>query len=405
MAVRKSESVNERGFSLVELVVAVGILAILSLVGVVAYSGFTNMSKTNAVAGEASKAYKKVLAYAVDGNSATDPMSVADEYNVQSVRKGGKEAYYIHTEDLGNERYKVTAFLSDTEPTAANFAALIASAEFFKVMETPVLGDGSGNSEEKPDDDTVVETPIVPPIVEAPLVPNFDLAKALTPIESETCTTNPANVKIKDVRAYYDEYTTKNRDETTNQVFLVEFVMEEAVTNCFTLDVDMNNLPITPKTDILTMKNGWGTAFKKEQDKWTIKGVRSNNTFAKNEKFVYQIDGGNYDYKTIVKSQVAQSDATVTNDSDGLKKSITFNSNVDFIANWKTEVDLSNLVKNGQSPLVSKVYKTDGIGTVGNHFTLTPVSGKPGFYTIENTDKQTALPGSKYDRTIVFRAS
>ena len=58
---------NQDGFSLIELVVAVGILAILSVVGVVAYSKITENARQTAVEAAAAEVYKGAVAYDANG--------------------------------------------------------------------------------------------------------------------------------------------------------------------------------------------------------------------------------------------------------------------------------------------------------------------------------------------------
>lgn len=58
---------NQGGFSLIELVVAVGILAILSVVGLVSYAGLTENARKTAVEAAAAEVYKGAVAYDGDG--------------------------------------------------------------------------------------------------------------------------------------------------------------------------------------------------------------------------------------------------------------------------------------------------------------------------------------------------
>lgn len=71
---------NNGGFSLIELVVAVGILAILSVTGVVAYSQITERALKTAVDSTTLEIYTAVTAAVVDGDDKTDPQKIADDF-------------------------------------------------------------------------------------------------------------------------------------------------------------------------------------------------------------------------------------------------------------------------------------------------------------------------------------
>lgn len=72
---------NQDGFSLIELVIAVAIMAVLSVLGVVAYSGATNNARKAAVESAASSVYTGAVAYDKDDKTETQPVNAADEFN------------------------------------------------------------------------------------------------------------------------------------------------------------------------------------------------------------------------------------------------------------------------------------------------------------------------------------
>ena len=85
---RKRE-LNIDGFSLIELVVAVGILAILSVVGVVAYSNITENARKTAVQAAAAEVYTGAVAYDANSNDPNDYKKAADEWNASSKKGNG----------------------------------------------------------------------------------------------------------------------------------------------------------------------------------------------------------------------------------------------------------------------------------------------------------------------------
>lgn len=60
---------KQRGFTIVELLIVVVIIAILAAITIVAYNGIQNRAKTSAAAGAASTLQKKVEAYAVENTT------------------------------------------------------------------------------------------------------------------------------------------------------------------------------------------------------------------------------------------------------------------------------------------------------------------------------------------------
>ncbi len=76
---------NERGFSLIDVVVTVAIIVALSVGGFVAYNGLVNSAKQGAVDFAASNVYKSALVYESDVDPATNACSAVDEYNGNSA--------------------------------------------------------------------------------------------------------------------------------------------------------------------------------------------------------------------------------------------------------------------------------------------------------------------------------
>ncbi len=67
---------NRRGFTIVELLIVIVVIAILAAITIVAYNGIQNRAKQSAAQSALSQANKKILAYAVQ-NSDTYPTSLA----------------------------------------------------------------------------------------------------------------------------------------------------------------------------------------------------------------------------------------------------------------------------------------------------------------------------------------
>lgn len=76
---------NERGFSLIDVVITVAIIVALSVGGFVVYNGIVDNTKQGAVDYAASNTYKAALAYESDGMDDTTACSAVNEYNASST--------------------------------------------------------------------------------------------------------------------------------------------------------------------------------------------------------------------------------------------------------------------------------------------------------------------------------
>jgi len=105
---------NKRGFTIVELLIVIVVIAILAAITIVAYNGIQNRAKQSAAQSRLTQANKKILAYAVQ-NSDTYPDSLAqaevdnsDESLQYSVDNGSTPKRYGLTVTNGNFSYYVT---------------------------------------------------------------------------------------------------------------------------------------------------------------------------------------------------------------------------------------------------------------------------------------------------------
>lgn len=144
---------NDDGFSLIELVVAVGILAILSVVGVVAYNGLTKNARKAAVQSAASEVLTGAVAYDTDGSKT--PADAGAEWNSTSKKgKDGKASIVVdvkstsvciaveakHVEGERSVRSSGTNCPSDVNTDEGYFGDTPT-----KTLPTTEVGGGNGN--------------------------------------------------------------------------------------------------------------------------------------------------------------------------------------------------------------------------------------------------------------------
>lgn len=82
----------EDGFSLLELVVAVGILLVLTVGGLLAYNGITDNARTAAVDSAASEVYTSAAAYEADSSELTSASDAGDEWTATAKTDSGMVA-------------------------------------------------------------------------------------------------------------------------------------------------------------------------------------------------------------------------------------------------------------------------------------------------------------------------
>lgn len=102
-------SAKPRGFTIVELLIVIVVIAILAAITIVAYNGISDRAKASAAQSAAAQATKKVMTYAVD-NSDQYPATLA----AVGVTDSGETTYQYSVNNTVNPRtYCVTATTSN----------------------------------------------------------------------------------------------------------------------------------------------------------------------------------------------------------------------------------------------------------------------------------------------------
>ena len=74
----KSNTQDQKGFTIVELLIVVVVIAILAAITIVSYNGITNRANASAAASTAASLQKKAELYAADGTTKLYPFGLAD---------------------------------------------------------------------------------------------------------------------------------------------------------------------------------------------------------------------------------------------------------------------------------------------------------------------------------------
>lgn len=103
------ERIEQNGFSLIELVVAVGVILVLSTGGLLAYNGVMNNARNGAVQKAAKEVLTGAAAYQADGKAATIAKDAETEWNATSKKDTSGKAQIAVVVDEQPTCLKVTA--------------------------------------------------------------------------------------------------------------------------------------------------------------------------------------------------------------------------------------------------------------------------------------------------------
>lgn len=140
---KRSDLFNQDGFSLLELVIAVGILLILSVGGVSAYGSMQDNADDAALDQAAQMVYDAAVAYDVDGNDNTSYEKAKKDYDYSKSKKSNGES------TAGNREITITISKDDTTGVISVTASMgdksktLSPSNGSNPGETPDPGDGN----------------------------------------------------------------------------------------------------------------------------------------------------------------------------------------------------------------------------------------------------------------------
>ncbi len=114
----KSNLQAERGFTIVELLIVVVVIAILAAITIVSYNGITNRANASAAASLAASFQKKAELFAADGPTATYPRALNDLTGGAAILNSSPSV----TTTASNSWYLAPSSISSTtaNPTSTN---------------------------------------------------------------------------------------------------------------------------------------------------------------------------------------------------------------------------------------------------------------------------------------------
>lgn len=109
-----NERINDKGFSLLELVIAVGILIILSVGGTVSYNAIMKDQRNSTISLVASNVMNEVLTNVIDFDDNTTAQMAVDDFNNQSNNQGFVASLIVNESADRSDRFDIIVVISDT---------------------------------------------------------------------------------------------------------------------------------------------------------------------------------------------------------------------------------------------------------------------------------------------------
>ena len=118
-----TRGLQQKGFTIVELLIVVVVIAILAAITIVAYNGIQNRAKQSAAQSAAAQASKKLLAFAID-NAETYPVAAGvnglDNLSNLGISNSGTTYQYSSNNSTSPKTFCITATTSDQSYFSSN---------------------------------------------------------------------------------------------------------------------------------------------------------------------------------------------------------------------------------------------------------------------------------------------